>query len=248
MKTIQTNSNTIKSKALALLLLTFFFLFGIHSAHAVQVSLGSLTLSNPTASYSFVDSDPSLTIDGNYGGFGDGHGWRQNNDTGVAHWVQWEVDTPEITLNPGQSEDYLTMALTLYWGGNTEHLPSSYTMSYSSDSAGSFTTFNNYNSITNTSPDITLTVDADGTINVSTPTESTDPDHHTLNMNYDRAITHIRLDIPAFAGHNSAGNVILSEIEGTATAEVIPEPSTYALMAGLVSLVWVARRKMRKNA
>ena len=60
-------------------------------------------------------------------------------------------------------------------------------------------------------------------------------------------MTHLRYNLEAGAGWSTlTPHVRISEFESTLFAEIVPEPSTYALLAGIVAFAFIAKRKRAK--
>ena len=89
----------------------------------------------------------------------------------------------------------------------------------------------------------TLTSNGAGNVTASSNSELA---VHTLRFNIEPDVSWLTLYGKANSAQGGSGvSWHLSEIDGTVTAEVIPESSTFALIAGLVSFAWIIARRRK---
>ncbi|PDH27316.1 MAG: hypothetical protein CNB76_00375 [Puniceicoccaceae bacterium MED-G32] len=81
----------------------------------------------------------------------------------------------------------------------------------------------------------------------TTDPESTPPSIviHTLVFKGNTPLEFLRLNTILNSGWTD-GSLVLNEVTGIVSAEIVPEPSTYALLAGIVAFAFIAKRKRTK--
>lgn len=231
MKIKRINNHKVK----ATLFIILMSLFGIQSANAIQLSAGSMVLTN-------LSADPSTPAPRDYttltdGIMGTSAGY---STTGAETIINWDVNPfSRLTIEPDQRVDKYTYTITLHSGLGDFYNLNNFSFSHSNGTSN--TTVTTFNSLTSNNGG-TITSNAEGLVSASASSVLA---QHTVSFDVGSDIESITLNIPA-AGQN--GNWVLSEITGTVTAEVsqIPEPSTYALLLGFISLVVIAFKKRIK--
>lgn len=224
-------------------------------AHAIATPLGSLTFANPTATSR--QEAAGDTIDGNLGGVGNAHGWSIDKDRGVgsgAQTISWDISTPSPTLTANESVDYYTYTFSFYYGEDELLTLSSFSLDAQIGESKNYVRITNYESLTSTLAGQTLTSDEAGIISRNEPGSSTTM-LHTMAFRTDSDITNLRAYIPpTLIFHEpyqaiwpEISNIHFAEITCSATAEVVPEPSTYAFFVGMIAFLFIAYQK-RANA
>ena len=91
-----------------------------------------------------------------------------------------------------------------------------------------------------------MSANDNGFISCTEPDDANDPQIvHSMVFSVESHITHLRLNTLVRPGWSTNQHFKISEIEGSASAEVVPEPSTYALIAGLASFAWIIARRRK---
>lgn len=224
-----------------------------HNAYAVSVDLGNVDFSNPIASA--YQSDAATTIDGNFGGLLDAHGWStakgvSDPNLDLPHTIEWDFSVIQPELTSSQSVEYYTYTVSIYYRWAPFNSLSSFTIDANLNQNG--TTYNritNFVSLESNSSIQTLSAAEDGTITGNAPDNDNDPQLiHSIAFSTDSEIRSLRINTPARASFTDIGHFGIAEVTGTATAEVVPEPSTYALITGLATLAFIAFRRKRSKA
>ncbi|MDG1701381.1 MAG: hypothetical protein P8I61_00500 [Opitutae bacterium] len=218
-------------------------------AHAIATPLGSLTFTNPTATSR--QEAAGETIDGNLGGVADAHGWStsvggSDDRVNQAHTISWDISTPTLTLTANESVDYYTYTFSFYYGWDELPTLSSFSLDAQIGESTNYVRITNYDSLTSTLAGQTLTSDEAGIISGNEPGSSTTL-LHTMAFRTDSDITNLRANLPPTPSWTGIGHIHFAEITGSATAEVVPEPSTYAFFVGMIAFLFIAYQK-RANA
>ena len=167
----------------------------------------------------------------------------------MSHMIQWTWQNdpiPQPTLAPGQSVDYYTYTINLYMSYDSQHSLRKYSLSIKDLDTNQFSTIQNYESVSNAN-DNTISVDANGLITADQPEAGADLDIHTLVFKSNKVTNSIILTTLARGGGwGTNANFVLSEVEGSVSAEVVPEPSDFALLLGLFSILYIRYKKRFK--
>lgn len=162
------------------------------------------------------------------------------------------------TLAQGESISHYTYTVNLHnglSGTNVNFLLKSYSLALGDPpfTSDNFTTITDYQSFSNTQEaqdhDHTLSVDPNGLITTTKANITGIADIHTFVFQSTSLSNQIRLVIhdPVEAGWDEwfspAGSFLFREITGSVTANVVPEPSTYALIMGLLALSFAFKRR-----
>lgn len=226
-------------------------------SQAVTLSLGSLPLTEPTttstATYEQIDTSASETIDGIFGTVGILNGWGIADETDMSHMIQWTWQNdpiPQPTLAPGQSVAYYTYTLHLNFGYGNQHSLRTYSLlANDHPDNNDLLVVKDYQSVSNKESN-TISVDTThGIITTTRPSVIGHLDTHTLvfRTRSNQLIDHLAISLQATPGWGDNGNFILSEITGSLSAEIVPEPATYALLLGCITAFGIALRNFNAN-
>lgn len=219
----------------------------MQNASGVTLSLGNVNFSNPINPNQHEGWDLSEVVDGiivtDHGVPG---GFSLYPNTDVDNYLQLDVEIPAANLQAGQSIDYYIFNTSVYYSWNEYHSAKLFTMSCSTDGGATFTKITDYLSASTSDATSDLTYDTEGNLSSGQPADDAPLETHTFEYKVPTAITHLRYNLGPNAGHFS--NVVISEVTSTVSAEVIPEPSSYALIAGLIAFACIAYRRKRTKA
>ena len=252
----------MKMKYLVLFLTLVSLLLGLTSyTHATTraVSLGNMEFTNADSTNSLKIGD-GLTIDGKEDS--DDNGWGLDTEklaSGEPQHITWTWEAFSAPpLAQGERIGHYTYTINLHNGTdflNLNWLLKSYSLALGDPphNSDNFTTITDYQSFSNTQEaqdhDHTMSIDANGLITTTKANITGIADIHTLVFRSTSLSNQIRLVLhdPVEAGWDEnfspKGSFLLREITGSVTANVIPEPSTYALIMGLLALGFAFKRR-----
>jgi hypothetical protein len=167
------------------------------------------------------------------------------------NYLRLKVTLPPIDLNLQVDEivDYYVFTTKIYYGWDEEHSSEAFTLSYSSDDGNSYTKVTNYLSAETENTQTTMSYTSDGDVTATQPPTGSPLEVHIVSyeipVSIIGSITHLRYNVEASPGWNpnNGGNIVINEFDTSLSAEIVPEPSTYALVLGLVACVAVAYKK-----
>lgn len=209
-------------------------------ASAITVNLGNLDFVATTATFTQTGFSELQTIDGTIGTTGSLNGWAIGGSGGGGAafnqsitWIWNPHNRP--TLAQDEKVNFFTYTIDLYMGYDKDHSLRQYHVNVRDVDSTTYSTITNYESVSNTE-DNTISVDENGVINAEQPKADAGLDIHTLVFKSSKRAHSIILTTHANkGGWGTSNNFVLSEIEGSVTAEVVPEPSTYALLLGCIT-------------
>ena len=227
-----------------------------HSSSAYLKSLGNIKYSEPfnPNQESGVSIDP--VIDGSRRAT---LGFSLKPNIDQATYLQLriaELPLQYLNLQAGESVAYYSLRTSIFYG-HVDYTARTFTLSYSTDDAVSFTTITDYTSAENERGSSSISYDTNGVVTASTqPTAGPNPflgylETHVVTFkipaNVVQSITHLRYNLPANAGWITGvdANIAISEFETHLSAEIVPEPSTYALLLGFISFAFIAFKKRK---
>ena len=229
---------------LFLLILILMGFQSFQTVQAVQVPLGAIDFSNPVNPNQQSGWNLAEVVDGNIvTNKLTESGWGNFGLASQSNYLQVNVNLPglsEINLNPTQSIEYYTFSISLYYAWDETHSASAFTLSSSTDGIN-FVQITDILSASTNNENTELNFDTEGNLTATQPPVGAPLEVHNVEFNIATDVTHFRYNVGPYAGWTGVanGNVTISELAGVATAEVIPEPSTYALIAGFACFAWV---------
>jgi hypothetical protein len=137
------------------------------------------------------------------------------------------------------NEQYL-YKIVLSWSTDWQNDLQPYQLSTRTATDTSFSLATNFESLT-TSAGNTLSFDDAGVIDSTQPNMFSSNNGHTLHLAIDDPIESLKLT--ALAQGWESEPFILTECNGIVVVMTVPEPSTYALLLGLVACVAIAYKK-----
>ena len=242
-------------KSAHLVLLCLVSILGIsHSLSAYVNSLGDIRFSDPINPNQESGVPIDSVIDG---ALGSNFGFSLKPNIDQATYLQLRIaELPNLNLQTGESVAYYSLRTSIHYS-HVDHAARTFTLSYSTDDAVSFTKISDYTSAENVRGSSSISYDSDGVVTASTqPTAGPNQfldflESHVVTFkipaNVVPSITHLRYNLPANAGWNTGAdaNIAISEFSSRLDAEIVPEPSTYALLAGFISFVFIAFKKRK---
>ena len=249
----------LKMKTTAQFLTLISLLLGLTSyTHAATgtVALGDMVFFEAVATSN--NGVSGTTVDGNIASNASGWGLAPEDqlagsDSQNITW-SWQPHSAP-TLAQGESINHYTYTINLHngIGTNVDFLLKSYSLALGDPNSDNFTTITDYQSLSNTQEAAanshTLSADADGLITTTKANVVGLADIHTLVFRSTNLSNQIRLVIPVPSEggwdelFNPPGSLYLREITGSVTANVVPEPSAYALILGLIALGFAFKRR-----
>ena len=157
-----------------------------------------------------------------------------------------------LNLNANERVDYFIFTSSIYYSWDEEHATKAFNLSYSTDDAVSFTKVTDYISAETENAQTTISYNSDGDITATLAPVGSPLEVHRvayrIEVSLSESITHLRYNVPVSPGWNTqnGGNICISEFDTSMSAqivEVIPEPSTYALLAGILTFAIIAYKK-----
>ena len=232
------------------------------------VPLGDLQFTNAVASTdTSFDTSSRFTIDGLLRSYD--RSWTSNSTTSneTIDWT-WQANS-EPSLLAGESVSHYTYTINLYAGFSDDQsnphrdqnwLIRAISLALGDPNSDNFTTITDYQSLSNTQVaqdhDHTISVDSNGLITTTEPNAIIFTDTYTVVFNSPTLVNSLRFTAEnrpfvwngtGYDGQNpgwsNAGKFALTEITGSATADVVPEPSAYALILGLIALGFAFKRR-----
>lgn len=232
--------NTI-FKIISLFLLTFLCIN--HTIQAQTVISNPLVFENAVASYTYSpEQGPGATIDGILGQRATRSGWYVPNTNSERPTISWDLTDHAPTLTPDQTVDFYTYTIELHIGYTEKYSFKEYSLLANNNLITDYTDLTaNFNNIT--------LFNNGGTITSSDPETFGSGDiyasfSHTFTS--ESIVSTLQLNVDQGWWWNN-GTILLSEITGTGSATVVPEPSTYALLIGLFAFVFITYRKARAS-
>ena len=233
------STNTASTSCLIIALSALF----VHTSAAQTVDLGTFTASNIDSS-SFINA--GLLPGESFNGFAGeenptGDGWAAF--PAQSEWLGWQVNPFENTQIDSNLFDDIQFTIQVYTGQGPsdqfEEINSFYIQK--SNDGQSFSDITSFDSLTTTGP--TISSDASGLITSPDVVafETQTPIVHSITFTADHSENYFRLVAPA--GAVSETIFIINEVQTSAFAVPVPEPSTYALIFGLIAVGLITRKQ-----
>ena len=214
-------------------LLTLIVITQLASVCASAQVYTTVTFNSPTATSSTEGYSPEATVDGLLN-----TGWSSAR-SGAS--ITWDIDIgPNQILPALENNQHYVYSIILSWTGNWRNDLQSYQLSTQTATDTAFSLATNFESLT-TSGGNTLSFDDAGIITSTQPSPFSGNNGHTLRLAIDEPIESLRLT--ALTQGWETQPFILTEASGIVHVMTVPEPSTYALLLGLVACVAVAYKK-----
>ena len=195
----------------------------------------TLEFHSPAASSTTEGYSAEATVDGlsNTGG-----GW---SSTVPGASITWDINIGANQILPvlKPNERYL-YKIDLYWSTDWQNDLQSYQLSTRTATDTSFSLATNFELMT-TNAGNTLSFNDAGVIESTQPNRFSGNNGHTLHLAIDDPIESLKLTALAQGWENEP--FILTECNGIVEVMTVPEPSTYALLLGLVACVAIAYKK-----
>ena len=242
---------------------SFLFLGSIlaisQSLSAYNTMIGDITFSDPVHPFQTDNIPLEEVIDGVIpSSMTSGvHGFSNLFKLHNATYLQLKVSLPSIalTLKPEESIDYYSFTTKIYYNWTNTSSTNGFTLSYSADDETTFTKIIDYVRAETENSPTTLSYNTNGDVTATEPTDNPQSGTplivHVVQYKIPTSIlgtmTHLRYNLEAGAGWGTFDpSVRISEFESTLNAEIIPESSTYALLAGIIAFAFIAKRKRTK--
>lgn len=172
-------------------------------------------------------------------------------NTDQPNYLRLKVTLPPIDLNLQADEivDYYVFTTKIYYGYDALHSSEAFTLSYSTDDDNSYTKVTDYLSAETENAQTTMSYTSDGDVTATQPPSGSPPEVHIVSyeipVSVIGSITHLRYNVEASPGWSTTngGNIVINEFDTSLSAEIVPEPSTYALLLGLMACVAIAYKK-----
>lgn len=216
------------------------------------VALGDMQFTQAVGEGGNANHLDEYSIDGDY--TNSLNQWIPDGSSEATIIWTWDAFTAP-TLDPDERVIY-TYTVKIHTGTDYHWTFSNYTLRNYSLALGDpdssdFTVIKDYESVTNTLASSTISVNANGLIQTTEPSGVNNIDTHTLVFTSITLANQLRLIAPEETGGWGSypfneDIFTLNEIIGSIDADVVPEPSTYALILGLMVLGFVALKRRRK--
>lgn len=210
------------------------------------IDLGSLSFTSAAASFEQISTSAAATIDGIIPEKGQFNGWGVGGSTASENTITWAFSHTTPTLAQGERVGFYTYTIDLHHAFNNFHTLKTYRLSIKDAGADTFSTITDYESVSITGT-TSISVDANGLITSGTPATSNDEDLHIHSIVFKSNRVLNDLALTEIEGWTGTENFILSEVEGSVSAHVVPEPSNYALLLGCVAFIALALRKHKQT-
>lgn len=232
---------------LYLLFIVSLFLFTAHTSYSQSVDLGALTATNIQASRIISQTYPIGEVFNGVTNISN-DGWLVEADT--DHFASWEINPFENTVVDTNVYNGIQFTLTIYSGLAIDDLNRfSFRVADADGTFNDFVTdFDSLNSQQNYFPDqtkiLTISSDATGLITAENPEQETlGQTIHSIVFSVPHTTRKMQLVTDAGQAELNANNFTIQEIGIVATAVIVPEPSTYALIFGLIAVGLIASRQ-----
>jgi hypothetical protein len=212
-------------------LLTLIVITQLASLWASAQTYTTLEFNSPTATNSAEGYSAEATVDGL-----SNTGWS-SAVSGAS--ITWDIDiSPNHILPALENNQRYVYEINLSWTSNWRNDLHSYQLSTQTASNTAFSVVTDYESLTSTGGN---TLSFNNIITSTQPRPSSRNNVHTLRLAIDEPLESLRLNALTQGWENQP--FILAEVSGIAEVMTVPEPSTYALLLGLVACMAVAYKK-----